>query len=91
MGFLKCLGLREQASWMHTHLVSFVELSYIYSSSASVAWDFQSVSEEKERAAGADVASKNPLDLSLHYDLLPPPQWNLIGQYSVTFNQLKIS
>ena len=31
------LGLREQASWMHTHLVSF-ELSYIYSSSASVAW-----------------------------------------------------
>ena len=32
------LGLREQASWMHTHLVSFVELSYIHSSSASVAW-----------------------------------------------------
>ena len=32
------LGLREQASWMHTHLVSFVELSYIYISSASVAW-----------------------------------------------------
>ena len=32
------LGLREQASWMHTHLVSFVELSYIYSSSASVPW-----------------------------------------------------
>ena len=32
------LGLREQASWMHTHIVSFVELSYIYSSSASVAW-----------------------------------------------------
>ena len=32
------LGLREQANWMHTHLVSFVELSYIYSSSASVAW-----------------------------------------------------
>ena len=32
------LGLREQASWMHTHLVSFVELSYIYSSSAPVAW-----------------------------------------------------
>src|SRR5918995_353705 len=32
------LGLCEQASWMHTHLVSFVELSYIYSSSASVAW-----------------------------------------------------
>ena len=32
------LGLREQASWMHTHLVSFVELSYTYSSSASVAW-----------------------------------------------------
>ena len=32
------LGLREQESWMHTHLVSFVELSYIYSSSASVAW-----------------------------------------------------
>ena len=31
------LGLREQASWIHTHLVSFVELSYIYSSSASVA------------------------------------------------------
>ena len=30
------LGLREQASWMHTHLVPFVELSY--SSSASVAW-----------------------------------------------------
>ena len=39
MGFLKsALGLREQASWMHTHLVSLVELSYIYSSSASVAW-----------------------------------------------------
>ena len=39
MGFLKsALGLREQPSWMHTHLVSFVELSYIYSSSASVAW-----------------------------------------------------
>src|SRR3954468_19183472 len=32
------LGLREQASWMHTHLVSFHELSYTYSSSASVAW-----------------------------------------------------
>ena len=32
------LGLHEQASWMHTHLVSFVELSCIYSSSASVAW-----------------------------------------------------
>src|SRR3954464_3506744 len=32
------LGLREKASWMHTHLVSFVELSYIYSSCASVAW-----------------------------------------------------
>ena len=32
------LGLREQASWMHTHLVSFVELSYTYSSSASIAW-----------------------------------------------------
>ena len=32
------LGLHEQASWMHTHLVSFVEISYIYSSSASVAW-----------------------------------------------------
>ena len=32
------LGLREQASWMHTRLVSFVELSYIYRSSASVAW-----------------------------------------------------
>ena len=39
MGFLKiALGLHEQASWMHTHLVSFVELSYMYSSSASVAW-----------------------------------------------------
>ena len=39
MGFLKnALGLHEQASWMHTHLVSFVELSYIYSSSASAAW-----------------------------------------------------
>ena len=32
------LGLREKASWMHTHLVSLVELSYTYSSSASVAW-----------------------------------------------------
>ena len=32
MGFLKCPGLHEQASWMHTHLVSFVELSYTYSS-----------------------------------------------------------
>ena len=32
------LGLREQESLMHTHLVSFVELSYICSSSASVAW-----------------------------------------------------
>ena len=32
------LGLHEHASWMHTHLVSFVELSYTYSSSASVAW-----------------------------------------------------
>ena len=31
-------GLREQASWMHTHQFSFVELSFIYSSSASVAW-----------------------------------------------------
>ena len=30
-------GLLEQASWMHTHLVSF-ELSYTYSSSASIAW-----------------------------------------------------
>ena len=32
------LGLREQASWMHTHQFYFVELSFIYSSSASVAW-----------------------------------------------------
>ena len=32
------LDLHEQANWMHTHLVSFVELSYIYSSSASIAW-----------------------------------------------------
>ena len=32
------LGLREQASWMHTHLVSFIELSQIYSSSAFIAW-----------------------------------------------------
>ena len=32
------LGLHEQASWMHTHQFSFVELSFIYSSSASVAW-----------------------------------------------------
>ena len=32
------LGLRGQASWMHTHLVSFIEISYTYSSSASVAW-----------------------------------------------------
>ena len=32
------LGLHEQASWMHTHLVSFVELSHTSSSSASVAW-----------------------------------------------------
>ena len=32
------LGIREQASWMHTHLVSVVELSYTYSSSASIAW-----------------------------------------------------
>ena len=31
------LGLHEQASWMHTHLVSF-ELSYTYNSSASIAW-----------------------------------------------------
>ena len=39
MGFLKsALGLRAHESWMHTHLVSIVELSYIYSSSASVAW-----------------------------------------------------
>ena len=39
MGFLKiALGLHEQASWMHTYLVSFVELSYTYSSSASIAW-----------------------------------------------------
>ena len=37
------LGLREQASQMHTHLVSFVELSYIYSSSASVAWQSYSL------------------------------------------------
>ena len=34
----KCPRSHEQASWMHTHLVSFVELSYIYFSSASVAW-----------------------------------------------------
>ena len=32
------LGLREQASWMHTHLDSFVEISYTYSSSAYLAW-----------------------------------------------------
>ena len=39
MGFLKiALGIHEKASWMHTHLVSFVEISYIYSSSAFVAW-----------------------------------------------------
>ena len=31
------IGLREQPSWMHTHLVSFVGHSYIYSCSASVA------------------------------------------------------
>ena len=37
MGFSNALGLHEQASWMHAYLVSFVELSYIYSSSASVA------------------------------------------------------
>ena len=37
------LGLREQASWMHTHLVSFVELSYTYSSSASIAWQSYSL------------------------------------------------
>ena len=36
--FSNALGLREQANWVHTHLVSFVELSYIYSSSASVGW-----------------------------------------------------
>ena len=38
MGLLKCPRSCEQASWMHTHLVSFVELSYIYNSSAFVAW-----------------------------------------------------
>ena len=32
------LCLCEKASWMHIHLVSFVEFSYTYSSSASVAW-----------------------------------------------------
>ena len=32
------IGLREQASWIHTHLVCVVEPSYTYSSSASVAW-----------------------------------------------------
>ena len=32
------LGFREQESWMHTHQFSFVELSFIYSSSASVSW-----------------------------------------------------
>ena len=37
MGFLKsALGLHEQASWMHTHLVSFVDLSYTYRSSVSL-------------------------------------------------------
>ena len=36
--FSNAIGLREQASWMHTHLVSFFEISYIYSPSASVAW-----------------------------------------------------
>ena len=41
MGFLKiALGLREKASWMHTHLVSFVELSYTCSSSTSIAWQY---------------------------------------------------
>ena len=35
--FSNALGLREQANWMHTHQYSFVELSFIYSSSASVA------------------------------------------------------
>ena len=38
------LGLREQASWMHTHLVPFVELSYTYSSSASVAYSLTLIS-----------------------------------------------
>ena len=38
MGLLKCPRSSWEASWMHTHLVSFDELSYIYSSSASVAW-----------------------------------------------------
>ena len=32
------LGLHEQASWMHTHLVYFDEFSYTYNSSAYVAW-----------------------------------------------------
>ena len=32
------LGLLKQASWLHTHLVSFVELSYTYRSSASIRW-----------------------------------------------------
>ena len=32
------LGFHEQASWMHTPLVSFEELSYTYSSSASISW-----------------------------------------------------
>ena len=73
------LGLREQASWMHTHLVSFVGLSYIYSSSASVAW--QSLLLSLTSIDGhlhsplirlVDVRLSSPFCLLHNYHSIPP-------------------
>ena len=39
MGFLKsALGLREQASWMHTHLVLMLSFHTLIALSAFIAW-----------------------------------------------------
>ena len=48
------LGLREQASWMHTHLVPFVDLHILIALSASVAW--QSLLTHIDRLMGISIA-----------------------------------
>ena len=60
------LGLPEQASWMHTHSFSFVELSFIYSSSASVAWQSLLL-----MLTSIDGHSHSPLIILVHVRLSP--------------------
>ena len=84
-GFLKsALGLREQASWMHTHFVSFVELSYIYSSSASVPW--QSLLLALTSIDGHLHSTLIHLvDVRLSYPFLSSPQPPFYSSYSVMY------